>query len=49
MDTKVFGAVTECEDIDMNYALNPLDLHQEISVKGGIAFNYFLMAELFLT
>lgn len=48
MDTKVLGAVTECEDIDMNYALNPVDLLQEISVKGEIAFNYFLMAELFL-
>lgn len=32
----------------MNYALNLLDLLEEISVKGGIAFNYFLMAELFL-
>lgn len=48
MDTEVSGAATECEDIDMNYALNPLDFLQEISVKGEIAFNYFLMAELFL-
>ena len=30
------------------HELKPLDLLQEISVKGGIAFNYFLMAELFL-
>lgn len=33
VDTKVLGAVTECEDIDMNYALNSMDLLQEISVK----------------
>jgi len=33
VDAKVWGAMTECEDIDMNYALNPLDLLQEILVK----------------
>lgn len=48
MDAEVLGAVAEHEDIGMNYALNSLDLLQEISVKGGIIFNYFLTVELFL-
>lgn len=45
---RFLGSVAECEDVRMNYALNPLDLLQEISVKGGIASNYFLTAELLL-
>lgn len=34
MDIKVLWAVTECEDIDMNYVLNPMDLFQEMSLEG---------------
>lgn len=45
VDAEVGGTAAECENIDVNYALNPLDLVQELSVKGGIAFNYFLIAE----
>lgn len=39
--------MAECEDIDMNYVLNPVALFQEMSVKNGIDFNYFLIVELF--
>jgi hypothetical protein len=38
----------QSEDIELNYVLNPLDLLQEMSVKGGIAFNYFLIVEQLL-
>lgn len=48
MDPEVLEAVAECEDIDINYLLNPLDLLQEMSVKGGVAFNYFLIVSLLL-
>lgn len=48
MDPLALKAVAECEDTDMNYLLNPLDLLQEMSVKDEVAFNYFLIVSLLL-
>lgn len=38
MDTEVWRTAAECEDIDMNYELNALDLVQETLVIGGVMF-----------
>lgn len=45
---RFWGAMAKRSAIDLNYALHSLDCIQEISVKGEIVFNCFLITKLSL-